>query len=108
MSYLHPNTHRILRGTIIAGVVALTALQPVLQAASSLPTGGSFTAGAGNIAASGNTLIINQSTLRGIIDWSNFSVGKGGSVTFNNGAGATLNRVTGGLPSAILGQLLAS
>ena len=46
--------------------------------------------------------------MHGVIDWSNFSIGKGGLVTFNNGAGATLNRVTGGLPSAILGQLLAS
>jgi filamentous hemagglutinin family protein len=97
-----------LRHSIIAAVVALTALQPVLQAASSLPTGGSFTAGSGNIAAAGNTLTINQSTLHGVIDWSNFSIGKGGLVTFNNGSGATLNRVNGGLPSAILGQLLAS
>jgi len=89
-------------------ILVLTALPSITQAASTVPSGGAFTSGAGNISAAGSTLTINQSTLRGIIDWTNFSVGKGGLVTFNNGSGATLNRVTGGLPSAILGQLLAS
>jgi filamentous hemagglutinin family protein len=91
-----------------AAICVLIAFQPILQAASSLPTGGSFAGGAGSISAAGNTLVVNQSTLRGIIDWNNFSIAKNGSVTFNNGSGATLNRATGGLPSAILGQLLAS
>jgi filamentous hemagglutinin family protein len=89
-------------------ILALTALQPIIQAASTVPSGGAFTAGAGNISAAGNALTINQSTLHGIIDWNSFSLSKNGVVTFNNGSGATLNRVTGGLPSAILGQLLAS
>jgi filamentous hemagglutinin family protein len=80
----------------------------VTQAASSLPTGGTFTAGSGNILTSGNALTVNQSSLRSIIDWSSFSIGKGGIVSFNNGAGATLNRVTGGTATAILGQLAAS
>ncbi len=91
-----------------AAICGLIALQPALQAASSLPSGGSFTAGFGNISASGNTLTINQSTLRGIINWNNFSIGAGSLVTFQNGAGATLNRVTGGAATTILGQLLAS
>ena len=92
----------------IAALIALTTLQPVLQAASSLPAGGTFAAGAGNISTSGNILNINQSTLRGIIDWNTFSIGNGASVNFKNGAGATLNRVTGGAATTILGQLLAS
>ena len=102
-----PQQQQIRRLVTVAAVV-LIALEPMLQAASSLPTGGSFTAGSGNISASGNTLTINQSTLRGIINWNNFSIGQGAFVTFNNGSGATLNRVTGGAASDILGQLLAS
>ena len=99
------NSSRLLIGALIG----LAALQPVLQAASSLPTGGTFAAGAGNIATTrGNALTINQSTFRGIIDWNTFSIGKAGSVTFNNGSGATLNRITTGTPTALLGQLLAS
>jgi filamentous hemagglutinin family protein len=89
-------------------LVGLTALQPSIQAASALPAGGIFTAGSGKIMGSGNTLTVNQSSLRGIIDWNTFSIGKGGSVIFNNGSGATLNRVTGSIATSILGQLLAS
>ena len=92
----------------IGAAVVLLALQPVLQAASSLPAGGAFTAGSGRISASGSTLVINQNTFRGIIDWNTFSIGQGASVNFRNGAGATLNRVTGSVPTNILGQLSAS
>ncbi|WP_408240983.1 two-partner secretion domain-containing protein [Paraburkholderia sediminicola] len=45
---------------------------------------------------------------RGAIDWNSFSIGNGNRVRFDNGTGATLNRVTGGNPSAILGTLSAS
>jgi filamentous hemagglutinin family protein len=51
---------------------------------------------------------INQSSGRGIIDWNNFSIGYGGVVTFKNGSGATLNRVTGTQMSTILGSLTAT
>ncbi|MBV9084267.1 MAG: filamentous hemagglutinin N-terminal domain-containing protein, partial [Acidobacteriaceae bacterium] len=73
-----------------------------------LPSGGNFTAGAGAISASGNTLTINQATARGIIDWNSFSIGAGGLVQFRNGSGVTLNRVNGGAMSSILGSLIAS
>jgi filamentous hemagglutinin family protein len=92
----------------IPALLALAALPRILAAASSLPSGGGFTTGCGAIVAAGNTLTINQSTLRGIINWNNFSIGAGGLVTFNNGSGVTLNRVTGPAPSAILGRLIAS
>lgn len=87
---------------------ALIIFPPGTRAASNLPSGGAFSAGSGSISATGSSLIINQSSLRGIIDWTNFSLGQGGSVRFNNGAGATLNQVTGGMPSSILGELVAS
>jgi large exoprotein involved in heme utilization and adhesion len=78
--------------------------QQTLQAAPPpiMPSGGAFTAGAGSIAKSGNAVVINQASLRGVIDWNSFSIGQGGTVTFKNGSGATLNRVNGGQMSSIL------
>lgn len=79
------------------------------MAGGALPQGGHYVAGAGTIAVQGNTLSVTQpGSTRGVIDWTGFSIGKGNSVTFANGTGATLNRVTGGSPSAILGSLSAT
>ena len=78
------------------------------DAAPPLPSGGQFVAGSGSIGGGGASLTINQTSSRGVIDWTSFSIGGGRQVTFNNGNGATLNRVTGGDPSVILGQLNAS
>jgi filamentous hemagglutinin family protein len=81
----------------------------VAFAAGSLPQGGRYVAGAGTIAGQGNGLLITQpGSTRGVIEWNSFSVGRNNSVMFDNGAGATLNRVTGGSPSAILGRLSAT
>ncbi|WP_250516240.1 filamentous hemagglutinin N-terminal domain-containing protein [Caballeronia sp. INDeC2] len=77
-------------------------------AAPPLPGGGQFVAGSGAISGGGRALTINQTTTRGVIDWNSFSIGSGRQVTFNNGTGATLNRVTGGDASVILGQLNAT
>ncbi|RZF30971.1 filamentous hemagglutinin N-terminal domain-containing protein [Paraburkholderia sp. UYCP14C] len=74
-----------------------------------LPTGGRYVAGTGTIAGTSNGVVITQpGSTRGVIDWNSFSIGANNSVTFNNGNGATLNRVTGGSPSAILGRLSAT
>ncbi len=63
-------------------------------AAGPLPQGGGYVAGTGTIAAQGNGLLITQpGSTRGVIDWNSFSVGRNNSVTFDNGSGATLNRV---------------
>ncbi|WP_080402704.1 filamentous hemagglutinin N-terminal domain-containing protein [Burkholderia ubonensis] len=78
------------------------------DAAGPLPGGGQFVAGAGSIASNGTSLTINQTSSRGVIDWTSFSIGSGNRVTFKNGTGATLNRVTGGDPSSILGTLTAT
>lgn len=93
-----------LRACAIGSLLA----QTLLPAASSVPSGGTFVAGSGSILASANTLTINQSSTRGVVNWNSFSIGAGGVVNFNNGSGATLNRVTGGNMSTILGQLLAT
>ncbi|WP_250535944.1 filamentous hemagglutinin N-terminal domain-containing protein [Caballeronia sp. AZ10_KS36] len=73
-----------------------------------LPTGGHFVSGSGAIAGGGQSLTINQASSRGIVEWCEFSIGSGRTVTFHNGSGATLNRVTGGDASVILGRLSAT
>jgi filamentous hemagglutinin family protein len=89
--------------TLLAATVSAHAGQkPVL------PQGGSFVAGSGAIAGTGNALTITQTSLRGIIDWSSFSIGRGYLVQFQNGSGATLNRVTGTQQSWLAGTLSAS
>ena len=71
-----------------------------------LPSGGRVAAGEAQIgnAASGK-LEINQSSDNAIINWNDFSIGQGNAVQINNGAGATLNRVTGADQSVINGVL---
>jgi len=73
-----------------------------------LPGGGQFVAGSGAITTGSRSVTINQTSSRGVIDWRSFSIGSSRTVTFDNGSGATLNRVTGGDPSTILGQMHAS
>ena len=104
-----------LRSGVSARVLTVVLGLPLVAGASSawaggvLPTSGRYVAGTGAIAKKGsNGLAINQSSNTGIIDWSSFSIGRGNSVQFNNGAGATLNRVTGGDLSTIAGSLKAS
>jgi filamentous hemagglutinin family protein len=90
--------------------IVIAALCAAMTAAhaGALPQGGQFVAGTGTIATSGAGLTVTQNTARGIIDWNSFSIGSGNQVQFNNGNGATLNRVTGGNASSILGSLSAT
>jgi filamentous hemagglutinin family protein len=93
---------------VSAGVVALLANSAAW--AQQLPTGGSVAAGAATIAQpNSSTLNINQSTNQAVINWNSFSVGRGGTVNFNqpNSSSATLNRVTGSTPSWIAGTINA-
>ncbi|MDB5581077.1 MAG: filamentous hemagglutinin outer membrane protein, partial [Bradyrhizobium sp.] len=93
---------------VTAGVAAL--LSNSAAWAEQLPTGGSVAAGNATIVQpNSNTLNINQSTNQAIINWNSFSVGRGGSVNFNqpNSSSATLNRVLGSTPSWIAGAINA-
>ncbi|OCK55333.1 MBG domain-containing protein [Bradyrhizobium sp. LMTR 3] len=77
--------------------------------AQSLPAGGTVVSG--NVAigwTSPTNLTVAQSSRTGIVNWSSFSVGQGNQVQFNNGSGATLNRVTGNVPSSINGVVSAT
>ncbi|MDR5774548.1 MULTISPECIES: filamentous hemagglutinin N-terminal domain-containing protein [unclassified Caballeronia] len=94
----------VLGVSVAATIVGQTAI-----AAGVLPQGGHYAAGAGNIAGQNGQLVITQpGSTRGVIDWKSFSIGTSNAVVFNNGTGATLNRVTGGSPSEILGRLSAT
>jgi filamentous hemagglutinin family protein len=76
--------------------------------ASGLPTKGHFAAGEGVIGKAASSLTVKQSSVTGVINWKSFSVGQKNNVTFDNGSGATLNRVTGGNLSTIAGSLHAT
>ncbi len=93
-----------------ASVVALSSgsFWPIAAVAQSLPTNGSVVSGAVGIAQSGSKLTVTQSTATGIVNWSTFSIAQGNQVAFENGAGATLNRVTGNVPSSLNGLLTAT
>ena len=97
-----------LKAARAGAVLAIGAGSSFLCHAGPLPTGGTFINGNGSISRSSATLTVNQTSGRGIVDWNSFSVGSGYHVVFDNGAGATLNRVIGTSPSAIFGTLSAT
>jgi filamentous hemagglutinin family protein len=102
-SWLQPGWRRV---ALLATTMLSTFAVPAF--AQTLPTGGAYVAGSGSIGTAGPAMTIDQSTNRGIINWQGFSIGAANQVQINNGAGATLNRVTGGNLSTIAGQLGAT
>ena len=92
--------------SVIALLWGLGCAQPSF--AQSLPTGGTVASGNVSISSTSPTsLTISQSTATGIVTWSSFSIGQAiGPV--RHGTGATLNRVTGNVPSSINGVLSAT
>ena len=88
--------------------LSLALLSSGSASAAALPTKGHFVAGQGVIGKANQSLTVKQSSTTGIINWNSFSVGQHNGVTFDNGSGATLNRVTGGNLSNIAGSLHAT
>ena len=74
-----------------------------------LPTGGQVSAGQATISQNGNTLTINQTSNRAVVDWKSFNVGSQAQVQFQqpSAQSATLNRVADNNPSQILGRITA-
>ncbi|AHF91088.1 filamentous hemagglutinin [Opitutaceae bacterium TAV5] len=74
------------------------------------PSGGHVAAGGATISGGAGALTVNQTTARAIINWQDFSIGAGELVRFvqPDAASATLNRVIGGAPSSLLGNLRAN
>ncbi|MBA2588120.1 MAG: filamentous hemagglutinin N-terminal domain-containing protein, partial [Alphaproteobacteria bacterium] len=81
-----------------------------LSQAVAQPVGASVVAGQAQVAASGATTIVNQSSNKAIINWQDFSVGAGATVQFNqpNASAITLNRVIGSNLSTIDGSIRAN
>ena len=74
-----------------------------------LPTGGQVSAGQASISQTANTLTVNQTSQRAVVDWNTFNVGSQAQVHFQqpNAQSATLNRVADNNPSQILGRITA-
>src|ERR1700733_7233334 len=102
-------TMNLLRSSASVCVLALVApVSATTASAGSLPAHGQYVAGSGAIEGSAGGLTIDQKSSSGIIDWQSFSIGRGKTVQFDNGSGATLNEVTGNNLSEIAGSLKAT
>ena len=77
-------------------------------AGGALPQKATVVKGDVSIATAGSSMTVSQGSRYGIVNWDSFSIGKGNTVQFNNGSGATLNRVTGLTASQIDGTLKAT
>ncbi len=89
-------------------LVALVALGVAPLSAN--PAGGHVVAGAAAIAGGAGQLTVHQTTARAILHWQDFSIGAGELVRFvqPDATSAALNRVLGGNPSSLLGDLQAN
>nr|MCU0842696.1 filamentous hemagglutinin N-terminal domain-containing protein [Thiobacillaceae bacterium] len=91
---------------LLAGLLAASA-----STAMALPTGERVVAGGVTVQRpDASSMTVTQTTQKGIIDWTGYNIGAGEAVRYlQPGASAvTLNRVTGGDPSAIFGSLSAN
>ncbi|MCX8507080.1 MAG: filamentous hemagglutinin N-terminal domain-containing protein [Alphaproteobacteria bacterium] len=92
---------------LMTGLYASSLLHPAFA----LPNGGKVVAGEVTFRQLQDKIIITQTSEKAVIDWNNFSVAAKELVQFNitynelGRYGATLNRVVGGKPSQIFGQI---
>ena len=101
--------HKRFVAAYLLGVSFLPSLLPAVVMAQDLPADPTVVAGDIRITSpSATQMLMQQGSRYGIVDWGSFSIGQGFGVQVNNGAGATLNRVTGGNLSSILGSLTAT
>jgi len=98
---------------LLAALAVAGLAQQALAAApapNALPTGGKVVAGSAAITQAGNTMNINQSSQRAVINWNSFDVGSQATVNFNqpNSQAATLNYVNSASKSMINGAVNAN
>ncbi|MFL6587831.1 MAG: filamentous hemagglutinin N-terminal domain-containing protein, partial [Luteimonas sp.] len=98
----------------LAAAIASLALSQTAVAqvsANQLPTGGSITGGTGTInLPNGASQVITQTSNRLALNWSTFDIGSAATMTFNqpSSSAVVLNRVQGGNPTQIFGNLNAN
>lgn len=104
---------RLRNSSMLSGVALVGAAAALLpfSAAQALPTGGQVESGTISInQPDAHNLVVNQGSDRGIINWQGFDILGGESTRFNQPSAnsVTLNRIGGGRPSQILGNLSAN
>ena len=98
----------LLGGVAGVAIAFAAAVSSQTAQAQTLPVGAMVVDGDAAFASSPNRLEVRQSSPAAIISWNTFSIGAPDSVHFDNGAGATLNRVRGNIASRIDGSLTAT
>ncbi|MBU3582224.1 filamentous hemagglutinin N-terminal domain-containing protein [Polynucleobacter sp. AP-Capit-er-40B-B4] len=110
----HPSHRTQLKAAKLLAALAIAGLShqgiAAAPAPNALPTGGQVVAGTATIATSGNTMNINQTSQRAVVNWNSFDVGSQAKVNFNqpNSAAATLNYVNSASKSMINGAVNAN
>ncbi len=94
-------------------LLATTALSAVaaIPSTHANPLGGQVASGGGTIVqAAPNRVVVNQTTEDLVLNWQSFNIGAGEQVQFQqpNAAAIALNRIAGGDPSTIAGELTAN
>ena len=102
------NHRRRLRSSTCLSAAALLCMLPQLALAN--PEGGVVSAGSASIATSGNTLTVNQTSNKAVIDWRGFDIGAGETTQFvqPGSTSIALNRVNSSSASRIDGNLTAN
>ncbi len=106
-------SYRSLWRAIIAWVLILNMVAPafaLVPAPNDLPTGAQVAAGQALVSQTANSMNVQQSTAKAIINWSTFNIGSNASVNFSqpSPSSVALNRVAASNPSYIYGQLTAN
>ncbi|WP_439597557.1 two-partner secretion domain-containing protein [Falsiroseomonas sp.] len=98
--------------TLAASGLAVAPLAPpaAAQAPDARPTGGAVVAGQASISQTASRTQVNQASDRAVIEWQRFDVGRNHQVDIRQPAATSwsLNRVTGGDPSAIAGRVTSN
>ena len=101
---------RPFRSLLLATTALLAPAAGLAQAPDARPQGGQVVAGQASISQSATRTQVNQATNRAVIEWRGFDIGASHQVDIRQpGAGSwSLQRVTGGDPSSIAGQLTSN
>jgi trimeric autotransporter adhesin len=104
----NPSLLNVLSFFLFAGAIGLACAQTNLPS-TQLPTSGKVVSGQVGIQQSGSILNINQTSAKGVLDWSTFNVGSKAQVNFiqPSANAVTLNRVLDANPSQIFGKITA-